>query len=105
MVYGPLLENIVFLDLKRRFSGELWYVREKYETDFYLPEQNHLIQVAFDLSNPETREREIRALTYFAEKYQAEKSTIVTRDQEEQVVAGDLTIDVVPVWKWLLRAR
>jgi predicted AAA+ superfamily ATPase len=100
---AQLLENLVFLDLKRRYTDSVSYLKEKYEVDFYLPDERHLIQVCYDLGHPETRERELRGLEYFGKKYSVQSMTIVTRDQEESIVHNETQVEVVPVWKWLLR--
>ena len=61
---GRLLENLVFLALRRQ-GRDIYYVLPKngYKIDFYLPYAGLLIQVAQNLHQQETREREIRALT------------------------------------------
>jgi predicted AAA+ superfamily ATPase len=100
---APLLENIVFLDLIRRFPGDVHYLKDKYEADFYVPDERHLIQVAHDLINPETRDRELRAMVHFASVVKADQLTIVTRDHEESVETGAGIVQIAPVWKWLLR--
>ena len=61
---GRLLENLVFLALRRR-TREIYYYAAAggNEVDFYLPESRALIQVSQSLAQPATREREVRALT------------------------------------------
>lgn len=100
---APLLENLVFLDLHRRSGNNIYYLKDKYEVDFYIPDENHLIQVSYDMLNTETRERELRAISYYAEQLGAEKMTIVTRDQEEDIETSHGIVHIVPAWKWVLR--
>ncbi len=61
---GKLLENLVFLALRRQ-TPEVYYYTSPggYEIDFYLPRTGELIQVSQNLAQPTTREREIRALS------------------------------------------
>ena len=60
---GKLLENLIFLSLRRQTRDIYYYTTPKgYEVDFYLPKERQLIQVAQHLQNPSIREREIRAL-------------------------------------------
>jgi predicted AAA+ superfamily ATPase len=60
---GKLMENLAFLALRRQIRELYYYTTPAgYEVDFYLPEQRQLIQVAQNLENPSTREREVRAL-------------------------------------------
>ena len=63
---GDLLENIVYLELKRRFE-ELYYYKTKqgYGVDFVVKDREkitHLIQVSLSLENEKTKKRELRAL-------------------------------------------
>ena len=63
---GKLFENVVYLDLRRQNCKVHYYLtQERYEIDF-LVESPHgnkkLIQVCWDISNPQTKEREYRAL-------------------------------------------
>ncbi|MCE5294916.1 MAG: ATP-binding protein [Chlamydiales bacterium] len=65
--FGKEFENLVFLDLKRQ-GKEVFYYKTKsgYEVDFVVTSKNEkpkLIQVAWDISDPETLEREQRALS------------------------------------------
>ena len=63
---GRLFENIIFLDLKRLGCKIHYYLtEERYEIDFLvqMPRgKKKFFQVAWDMENPETREREERAL-------------------------------------------
>jgi predicted AAA+ superfamily ATPase len=64
--YGHLFENLIYLDLRRRGHEIFYYLtNERYEVDFLSKDRNgnlHLYQVVWDDSNPETIERETRAL-------------------------------------------
>lgn len=101
---GKLLENLVFLELKRR-QKEIWYYKTKNhrEVDFLYYENRHfvLIQVAFDISNPQTLKRELKALDEASTELKEVKKFILTYDDESSIpdTAG---ITVKPVWKWLL---
>ena len=102
--YGPLLENMVFMHLRRN-GYEIEYVNTKdgYETDFFarhkIDGKIQLIQACWDMSDKKTFERELRSLKGAMAEFHINSGTIVTWDDE--VVIED-TIDVVPVWKWLL---
>lgn len=79
--YGHLFENLVYLDLRRK-GHEIYYylTNERYEIDFMTKDKNgnlHLYQVVWDDSNPETMEREMRALR-IAEKELGIKGEIIT---------------------------
>lgn len=63
---GPLFENLIYLDLRRKASKIFYYKTEDdYEIDFivkYGDGTMEMLQVVWDLSAPEVLEREQRAL-------------------------------------------
>lgn len=65
--YGRILENLVFLDLRRRGDIIYYYLtKNRHEVDFFtksLDGKLHLYQVALDISEEKTVAREQRALT------------------------------------------
>ena len=101
---GRLLENIVFLELKRR-GIEVWYykARGNQETDLLINPLNPvLFQVCYEIQNPRTREREISSLLASIKELKIERGTILTKNDEETISIGNLVIRILPVWKWLL---
>lgn len=108
---SSLLENICAIDLFRRYGSiddnlvetRLYYYSRNIEVDFYIPEAAHGVQVSFSLSNESTKEREVRALAGLNKIHPLKVAEIVTFDEEDSLDVGALHIDVVPVWKWLLR--
>jgi predicted AAA+ superfamily ATPase len=102
-----LLENIVALWLRKHYWNPeeprlFYYKRGDVDLDFYIPEIKTAIQVSYDLSSQETRDREVGTLVSFNRSFKLDQALIVTFDQEETYEKDGLTIDVVPVWKWLL---
>jgi len=100
---GKLLENLVFLELKRR-GKEIYYFKDKKECDFAVREKNKIkavIQVTDNL-NAGDRERELFGLLAAMEKFKLKNGLILTKDQEDVIKNRKLIINVIPVWKWLL---
>lgn len=101
---GKLIENAVFLYLRRTYR-DLYYYKtdQEYEIDFFLPKQGAFIQVAQNMDSNETQEREIRALMYGAAE-QRKKSTcvIVTERDKEIIKSNGREIKAVPLYEWLL---
>lgn len=102
-----LLENLCALTLYRESidikENELYYYNKEVEIDFYLPHEKRAIQVSYSLADPSTEEREVRALLKFHELYGLDKAEIVTYSEEREIVKTGLTIQVIPLSKWLLR--
>lgn len=100
---GKLLENMVYLELQRR-GHAVWYYREEAEVDFIVTEAFRptcAIQVCADLSDPDTRERELRAMKECLERLALKAGTIVSWDHEEHIRTGDMRIQVIPAYIWL----
>ncbi|MGB2845205.1 MAG: ATP-binding protein [Candidatus Aminicenantaceae bacterium] len=100
------LENIVAVELKRR-GNEFYYWRNQKgeEVDFVVVENEmatQLIQVSYDISLTDTKERETRALIKGIKHFGLKKGLILTFDSEEIIKSGEYELEVKPVWKWLL---
>lgn len=104
---GKLLENIVFLHLRRRLpiQAGMHYFKGKKECDFLLTNQQEvtqLIQVTWSMHDTETRKREIEGLLEAAQVTGCNELTILTMEEEEELLEQHTTIHVIPVWKWML---
>lgn len=102
---GWLLENLVFLHLRRQ-TQEIFYAKNSdgSEVDFLVREgtkPNQLVQVCTSLSNASTRKREIESLLKAMEQYKISKGIIVTLDESDVLHVGKRKIDVVPATEWL----
>ena len=105
-----LIENLVFLELIRRKSyglldGELYYYKtNSYEVDFLVKTSNgiELIQVAYDVSDFNTKNREIRALVKASDQLNTNKLMIINWDYDGVEIHSGKEIKFVRLWKWLL---
>ncbi len=114
---GRLMENVVAVELLRRNSygpsiRELFYWKDYAgrEVDFVLRETHEtkqLVQVCYDISAPETKERELKALANAADELKCDNLRVITWDYEgeEKIHGGGgrgETVVYLPLWKWLL---
>lgn len=104
---GKQLENTVYLELLRRkgHSEELSYFNESGECDFVVSEGDEvrrLIQVTWDMSDAETRKRELSGLLEAAKATGCRDLTIVTRDEDGEETHDGLIVRIVPVCRFLL---
>ncbi|MBN2524491.1 MAG: ATP-binding protein [Bacteroidales bacterium] len=104
--YGRLLENCVFLHLRRR-AQEIYYYRTKgnHEVDFLIKsnkEPLQLIQVSYQLYDENTRIREIRALTEAMDELELKEGLILTQDTRDILKIDNKTIHIKPVYEWML---
>lgn len=95
------LETIVFNELSKRYPGNLYYLKDNFEVDFFVPDRM-LVQVSYKMDESKTREREISSLLKASKSYNVEEMIIITHSQEETINQEGKKIDIVPVWKWLL---
>lgn len=104
---GQLLENLVFIHLKRQ-RGEVYYHDDGVECDFIMRENGHIVfacQVTRSLSDPKTRQREINGLLSALNAYNLAEGMILTEDETEEVVIEEKKIHIYPIWRWLLQER
>jgi len=109
---GDLLENIVYLELKREFD-ELYYFKTKqdYEVDFLVKQREqitHLVQVSQTLKDEKTKKRELRALVKASAELKYTKETklwLITMDESSVEVVDGVEIEVVNVLEWLLLSK
>lgn len=102
---GRLMENVVFLELKRRGREIYYYSDGNSEVDFLLKDGlkiDQLIQVCYSLDNIETRDREIKSLVKASKKLACENVVILTWDVEGEETVKNTTIRLTPLWKWLI---
>lgn len=99
---GRILENCVFLELKRR-GKEIFYYKNNHECDFLIFENNRIqkaIQVCYNL-NDNNKEREIAGLIEAMEEHSCE-GVILTFNKEDELIQNNKKILIKPVWQWLL---
>ncbi|MDD3175479.1 MAG: DUF4143 domain-containing protein [Candidatus Nanoarchaeia archaeon] len=102
--YGRILENVVFIELKRR-EKEIYYHKDNKECDFVIRDGLNIveaIQVTKNLSSEETKKREIEGLIEAMNKYKLKNGLILTDDEENEFIIENKKIIVKPIWKWLL---
>lgn len=103
---GRYLENIVYLELRRRYKDIYYYKTEdNFEVDFLIREGSQvlfLIQVTESLKDSKTREREYKGLIKAMKELKVERGLILTEDEELSDPEFP-EIEVVPIYQWLLK--
>ncbi|HSQ48296.1 MAG TPA: ATP-binding protein [Candidatus Deferrimicrobiaceae bacterium] len=97
---GRMLENLVFLDL-RRMGKEVFYFKDQKECDFVVREGNKIskaIQVCYDL-NEDNKRREIDGLMEALDAFDLSEGTLLTFNQQDQLKIDNKTIKVLPAWR------
>lgn len=103
---GRMLEHAVLLELLRRGEEVFYYKEQLYEIDFVVKSAHgviELIQVAWDIEDKETKERELKALILAAKKFNVANATLLTFDAEAMLARDGVKIRVLPVYRWVLK--
>lgn len=101
-----LLENMVAMELIRRYGIDerVFFYNRNIEVDFYIPDAALAIQVSYNPhKTDETWQRESSALIKFTKVLDCQRLLILSYDTEETVEVNGKTIEVLPVWKWLIQ--
>ncbi|MBU0765727.1 MAG: ATP-binding protein [Bacteroidetes bacterium] len=101
---GRMLENLVFIELKRR-GADVYYYKGKKECDFIIRTGavvTDAIQVCYLFENEATKKREVDGLLEAMDSYSLNSGLIITSDAEEAIRVKGNRIEVVPAWKWIL---
>jgi len=110
---GKLMENLVFIELVKRGNQpnrELFYykTRNDREIDFVLKKGYQvveLIQVCYDMTDPDVEQREVKALVEAGKELNVFKLTMLTWNDKRTVKKDNLVIQFQPFWEWLLETH
>ncbi len=102
---GKAYECIVAIELKRR-NKEFYYWKniQHEEVDFVIKENKvkHLIQVCYDISDINTKKRELKALIKASKELKCNNLLVITEDYESEEKHAGRKVKFIPLWKWLL---
>jgi len=101
--FGRLLENMVFMQL-RRMNKDIFYYSEKKECDFVVFNRGKLsglYQVCWQLGQ-DNLERELAGLTEAMDFFKVKESMVITHDQSDIFKTGGKTIRVLPFYEWAM---
>lgn len=102
---GTALENLVFLELIKSGKKILYY-SNNFECDFLLAENEKVceaIQVCFDINDVDTKNREEKGLINVCREFQLKRGLILTIYDEQKYTVDGITIEIMPVYKYVLK--
>ena len=99
-----LLENLVAINLWNKYKENVYYLKgQNLDADFFVEETGEVIQVAYSAVNISS-DRETRTLIEAAKSLkEAKRFIIITYEEEKEISADGVKIEIIPVWKWLIR--
>lgn len=102
------LENMAAVALARAYPDDVYYLKSaktNIDIDFYVPSVCLAVQVAYSVEG-EARAREVGNLKKLAKNSQeGTRFIIVTYEEEETIQEDGVTIDVMPLYKFLLELK
>ncbi len=109
---GKLLENAVFLFLRSKYGNlyekNIFYFKGKQECDFVIIDRNkpqYCIQISYDISDDETRKREIKGLIEALNFFDMPEGYIITAENEEEITIDGKHIFVKPAYKIMIDGK
>jgi predicted AAA+ superfamily ATPase len=102
-----LVELLRLRDQKKIFDEIFFWQTEKASVDFLLRSAKKpiaAVQVCLDISNPITRDREIRALLLIANELKLKNLILISESNESEIKVEDQKINVCSLSRWLLDA-
>jgi len=102
---GRILENLVFLELRRSAPSVFYYrTASGEEVDFLVRNGRDvkLIQVCYDLHNLDVFTREKKALVSGMRELGLKQGTIITESEKHTRTENGLSLEIVPAWEWLI---
>jgi len=106
---GKIFENIVCMQLLRTKDHNTdvyyWKNHQQNEVDFVIKaglRVKHLIQVCYDITDHDTKKRELIALLKASQELKCNQLLVITEDKEGEEKIKGKKIKFIPLWKWLL---
>jgi len=100
--YGRILENMVFIHLRHKYT-EIFYYQEKGECDFVVTDKgkHQLMQVCWQL-NRHNKDREFDGLAEAMQFFNLKKAKLITYNEEDTYnIKGVGKVEIIPFWKWM----
>jgi len=104
---GKLLENAVFLDL-RRAGCEMYRLMDKKEVDFLIwkgTAPHALVNVCSDVSDADTKKREVDSLRIAMRRFDLDRGLVVTLSHSETMPVPEGVIEFLPYRRWALETE
>lgn len=102
--YGRIMENMAYIAL-RRSTENIYYYQGNKECDFLVVDSDKIInaiQITRNMTTPDTKKREVAGLLEALEFSKLKQGLIITENDYELIEENGYSIQVLPLWYWLL---
>lgn len=99
---GRILETTVALEFIKK-GVQIAYTNNGTECDFLTlnkGEVENALQVCYNLSDKDTKDREIKGLIQTCKKFSLKKGTIISMEEEEKISLDGINVNITPAWKY-----
>ena len=103
--FGKMLENLCYLEFRRQ-NKSVYYFKDVKECDFVLYEEGKKplpVQVCYDLSDPDTYQREISSLVYCCKKLKTNIGVVISMNNHEPRQIDGVKVKFVDAMEFCLR--
>jgi len=98
---GPIAENTLFLHLIQNYQG-IYYWKQKYELDFIMDKGSKIVECKY---HDDIDKSSYKGLIKFMEINKIKFGQIVSKSIADQIKSNGKTIDIIPMWKYLLEFK
>ncbi len=104
---GQLLENIVYIQLRKQYKDVWFYkTKKKHEVDFCIQHDKiQLFQISYNIEDKKTLNREIRSLVDASSELNTDQLFLLTYNTFDTITKDNTTIEILPVWHWLINTK
>ena len=107
---GLLLENAVFMELYRRYGNiyntNIYYYNDNAaECDFIIYTEGGSpspVQVSWSLTDPLTRQRELKGIVKACNYCKVDEAWIITADEDDELEIEGIRVYIKSAWRWML---
>jgi len=96
---GALAENVLYLHLHRRYR-DVYYWKSTHEVDFILNKGQKVIECKY---HDQIDRGILKGIGRFIENNNPKSAIIISRSLEDKIEVNGRIIDIIPLWKYLMR--
>lgn len=96
---GAMAENILYLHLSKKY-GDVYYWKEKHELDFIMNKGQDVIECKY---HDQIDSDILKGLLKYIEKNNPKSATVISRSLEDKMELDGRIIEIIPLWKYLMR--
>jgi len=102
--YGDNIDKITENIVASSLDAKNYWTKGGKEIDFIVLNNNKIMPIEVKNKN-ELRKEDIKTMVYFLKKYKIKEGFFVYNGEEKEIYIDKLKINLIPLWKWMLKER